>query len=738
MENLSLQDAPPPGGPQGQQMPPPIPQLPPQMFTTAAQLLDLTDKKLLVSLRDGRKLIGVLRSWDQFANLVLQDTVERIFAQNLYADIQRGVFLVRGENVLLLGEIDLDKDDYIPEPYREAPVEQVFALQRKESAERKRKDKVRQGKLAKMGTSTPAPVQTGETSPININGVGGECDDLQSIHSSLSEYDSEDIEVPDSVDLATSPADSQPKAQRKVQPQDSTATKHSDRVAERAGQDAGPATPDLPQSTSIVLPAGLIEAFRLPGLLMFQSTDLPPLSSNDPWEDPLLKHDRLAARARIQENNLSVLKTFRSQNAKSPRSAAGAARHRSPERYKFATEHERLRAEALGLTSPTAAIDTAMRDHASAAGSIQLIFLPPVGSQPRTVPRPSPLTPAPIEAVTAVSRLTRDIGVPSASVAPVVEKSNDSTTTALAQTLEHHTMVQAQPPTETVSQAVAHTNPPSKLLGLPEPTALSVLPSKFGTPSNVFGPITVPELPGRWLFASALDRQNALKQDHASAVEAIVSRERGQPGDFSVINVVWTPSRRNKEAKVPNYSVTVEAVAASREHLQLCGPTAHPSQPEPADVILYNIDLLHGEVLLWLHETMDMSLEEIAGELKSNGIFLNNSTLPHRKTIAIQQRQQRQQLGARLQPVYLSPYPQITAPSAPGLPSRQALASQKRKAASPPANPPPAKTPRPSVPAAVAPASTSSSVESLVYLADEALREPAARTVPTVVRRGRA
>ena len=39
------------------------------------------------------------------ANLVLQDTVERIFVQNIYADIQRGIFLVRGENVLLLGEV---------------------------------------------------------------------------------------------------------------------------------------------------------------------------------------------------------------------------------------------------------------------------------------------------------------------------------------------------------------------------------------------------------------------------------------------------------------------------------------------------------------------------------------------------------------------------------------------------------------------------------------------------------
>lgn len=43
----------------------------------------------------------------QLANLVLQDTVERIFVQEYYADIPRGVFLVRGENVLLLGEIVL-------------------------------------------------------------------------------------------------------------------------------------------------------------------------------------------------------------------------------------------------------------------------------------------------------------------------------------------------------------------------------------------------------------------------------------------------------------------------------------------------------------------------------------------------------------------------------------------------------------------------------------------------------
>ncbi|KAL8856346.1 MAG: hypothetical protein Q9178_007037 [Gyalolechia marmorata] len=151
MESLTVQDSnvagapnhvPPPGGP---------PQLPPQMFTTAAQLLDLTDKKLVLVLRDGRKLIGVLRSWDQFANLVLQDTIERIFIEDIYADISRGIFLVRGENVLLLGEIDLDKDDYIPEPYRKASPEEVHALTVRKNQTTKRSDKVRQAKLQALG-----------------------------------------------------------------------------------------------------------------------------------------------------------------------------------------------------------------------------------------------------------------------------------------------------------------------------------------------------------------------------------------------------------------------------------------------------------------------------------------------------------------------------------------------------------------------------------------------------------
>ncbi|KAJ5732087.1 hypothetical protein N7493_003568 [Penicillium malachiteum] len=138
-------------GPAGQMPTSGPPQLPPQMFTTAAQLLDLTDKKLVLVLRDGRKLIGVLRSWDQFANLVLQDTIERIYAGNLYADVPRGIFLVRGENVLLLGEVDLDREDDIPPSVRQASFEEVFELKKKEDAQRKNSDKKRHTELSALG-----------------------------------------------------------------------------------------------------------------------------------------------------------------------------------------------------------------------------------------------------------------------------------------------------------------------------------------------------------------------------------------------------------------------------------------------------------------------------------------------------------------------------------------------------------------------------------------------------------
>ncbi|KAF7268774.1 hypothetical protein GWI33_018124 [Rhynchophorus ferrugineus] len=95
-----------------------------------AHLLDELDKKLMVLLRDGRTLIGYLRSVDQFANLVLHRTIERIHVGKEYGDIPRGIFIVRGENVVLLGEIDPEKEDKVP--LTEVTVDDILDAQRKE------------------------------------------------------------------------------------------------------------------------------------------------------------------------------------------------------------------------------------------------------------------------------------------------------------------------------------------------------------------------------------------------------------------------------------------------------------------------------------------------------------------------------------------------------------------------------------------------------------------------------
>jgi U6 snRNA-associated Sm-like protein LSm1 len=72
-----------------------------------ASLIEDVDKQLMVVLRDGRTLIGYLRSIDQYANLLLSKTIERIHVGKKYGDIPRGIYLVRGENVVLIGEVDL-------------------------------------------------------------------------------------------------------------------------------------------------------------------------------------------------------------------------------------------------------------------------------------------------------------------------------------------------------------------------------------------------------------------------------------------------------------------------------------------------------------------------------------------------------------------------------------------------------------------------------------------------------
>ncbi|TDH13381.1 hypothetical protein EPR50_G00056790, partial [Perca flavescens] len=118
-----------------------------------ASLIDDIDKKHLVLLRDGRTLIGYLRSIDQFANLVFHQTVERIHVGKKFGDIPRGIFIVRGENVVLLGEIDVEKPcDTV---LQQVSIEEILEEQRLQQQAKQETEKVKTAALKDRGLSIP-------------------------------------------------------------------------------------------------------------------------------------------------------------------------------------------------------------------------------------------------------------------------------------------------------------------------------------------------------------------------------------------------------------------------------------------------------------------------------------------------------------------------------------------------------------------------------------------------------
>ncbi|XP_031385904.1 sm-like protein LSM1B isoform X1 [Punica granatum] len=106
------------------------------LSTSLASYLDnsgaeLGSGKLLILLRDGRKLLGVLRSFDQFANAVLEGACDRVIVGDLYCDIPLGLYVIRGENVVLIGELDAEKEE-LPPHMTEVSVAEIRRAQKAE------------------------------------------------------------------------------------------------------------------------------------------------------------------------------------------------------------------------------------------------------------------------------------------------------------------------------------------------------------------------------------------------------------------------------------------------------------------------------------------------------------------------------------------------------------------------------------------------------------------------------
>ncbi|KAI0111640.1 Sm-like ribonucleoprotein [Daldinia grandis] len=75
------------------------------------------NKKVLIITADSRTLVGNLLSCDQMTNLVLGQTVERVIRTpddtEPSTEVPLGLYLVRGDNVCVIGLVDESLDDSI-------------------------------------------------------------------------------------------------------------------------------------------------------------------------------------------------------------------------------------------------------------------------------------------------------------------------------------------------------------------------------------------------------------------------------------------------------------------------------------------------------------------------------------------------------------------------------------------------------------------------------------------------
>lgn len=63
---------------------------------------------------DGRVVVGILKGLDQVVNVVLANTEERVFTSEGIDKQQLGLYLIRGDNVAIVGKIIRYVDDIIP------------------------------------------------------------------------------------------------------------------------------------------------------------------------------------------------------------------------------------------------------------------------------------------------------------------------------------------------------------------------------------------------------------------------------------------------------------------------------------------------------------------------------------------------------------------------------------------------------------------------------------------------
>lgn len=74
-------------------------------------------KRVCIITTDGRTLLGILESHDQQTNVILSNTIERVIRpvedEEPNSVVEHGLYLVRGDNITIIGEVDEPLDESI-------------------------------------------------------------------------------------------------------------------------------------------------------------------------------------------------------------------------------------------------------------------------------------------------------------------------------------------------------------------------------------------------------------------------------------------------------------------------------------------------------------------------------------------------------------------------------------------------------------------------------------------------
>ena len=79
-----------------------------------AGLSYLVDSTIEVVTNDGRVIVGVLRGYDQVMNIILDESHERVYSAKQGVEcVVLGLQVIRGDNIALVGEVDVERDTAI-------------------------------------------------------------------------------------------------------------------------------------------------------------------------------------------------------------------------------------------------------------------------------------------------------------------------------------------------------------------------------------------------------------------------------------------------------------------------------------------------------------------------------------------------------------------------------------------------------------------------------------------------